>query len=81
MLIDSVNTRKFQLQWIRKKIGLVSQEPILFASTIKENLAYGKDGATLEEIHVSFEIANAAKVISILPQVLILYIYIYIYRS
>ena len=35
---------------VRKKIGLVSQEPALFATTIKENIAYGKDGATLEEI-------------------------------
>ena len=74
VIIDSVNTRKFQLQWIRKKIGLVSQEPILFASTIKENLAYGKDGATLEEIHVSSELANATKFISRLGQVLIFFI-------
>ena len=71
VLIDSVNIRKFQLQWIRKKIGLVSQEPILFASTIKENIAYGKYGATLEEIHVSSELANATKFISRLGQVLI----------
>ena len=75
VFIDSVNIRKFQLQWIRKKIGLVSQEPILFASTIKENLAYGKDGATLEEIHVASELANAAKFISRLGQVLIFFIY------
>ena len=75
MLIDSVNIRKFQLQWIRKKIGLISQEPILFASIIKENLAYGKDGATLEEIHVAFELANATKFISRLGQVLIFFIY------
>ena len=64
MLIDNVNIRKFQLQRIREKIGLVSQEPILFASTIQENLAYGKYGATLEEIHVASELANAAKFIS-----------------
>ena len=75
MIIDSVNTRKFQLQWIRKKIGLVSQGPILFASTIKENLVYGKDGATLEEIHVAFELSNETKFISRLGQVLIFFIY------
>jgi len=75
VLIDNVNIRQFQLQWIRQKIGLVSQEPILFASTIKENVAYGKDGATLEEIHVASDIANAAKFISRLGQVLIFFIY------
>ena len=75
VLIDSVNIKKFQLQWIRKKIGLVSQEPILFARTIKENITYGKYGATLEEIHVASELANAAKFISRLGQVLIFYIY------
>jgi len=76
VLIDSVNIKQFQLQWIRQKIGLVSQEPVLFACTIKENIAYGKDGATLEEIHVAAELANAEKFISKMPQVLILYIYI-----
>jgi ABC-type multidrug transport system fused ATPase/permease subunit len=69
VLIDSVNIKQFQLKWIRQKIGLVSQEPALFATTIKENIAYGKDGATLEEIQAAAELANAAKFISKMPQV------------
>ncbi|BBG99357.1 P-glycoprotein 11 [Prunus dulcis] len=68
VLIDGINLKEFQLKWIRSKIGLVSQEPVLFASNIKENIAYGKDGATLEEIEAAAQLANAAKFIDKLPQ-------------
>ncbi|BFG25063.1 hypothetical protein CerSpe_113370 [Prunus speciosa] len=68
VLIDGINLKEFQLKWIRSKIGLVSQEPVLFASNIKENIAYGKDGATLEEIKAAAQLANAAKFIDKLPQ-------------
>ena len=70
VLIDGINLKEFQLKWIREKIGLVSQEPALFSSSIKDNIAYGKDGATLEEIRAATELANAAKFIDKLPQVL-----------
>ncbi|KAG5019779.1 hypothetical protein JHK87_015634 [Glycine soja] len=52
---------------IRQLIGLVSQEPILFSCSIKENIAYGKDGATNEEIRAATELANAAKFIDRFP--------------
>ncbi|KAK4407429.1 ABC transporter B family member 11 [Sesamum angolense] len=68
VLIDGINIKEFQLRWIRGKIGLVSQEPVLFASSIKDNIAYGKDGASLEEIKAAAEHANAAKFIDQLPQ-------------
>lgn len=71
VLIDSINLKEFQLKWIRGKIGLVSQEPVLFASTIKDNIAYGKEGATIEEIRTAAELANAAKFIDKLPQVVL----------
>ncbi|KAJ1403008.1 P-loop containing nucleoside triphosphate hydrolase [Sesbania bispinosa] len=67
VLIDGVNLREFQLKWIRQKIGLVSQEPVLFTCSIKENIAYGKDGATDEEIKDAAELANAAKFIDKFP--------------
>jgi len=69
VLIDGVNLKEFQLRWIRSKIGLVSQEPVLFAATIKENIAYGKDNATDQEIRAAAELANAAKFIDKMPQV------------
>ncbi|KAF6172237.1 hypothetical protein GIB67_024859 [Kingdonia uniflora] len=68
VLIDGVNLKEFQLSWIREKIGLVSQEPVLFASSIKDNIAYEKDGATLEEIRAAAELANAANCIDKMPQ-------------
>ncbi|KAL6008850.1 ABC transporter B member 11 [Asimina triloba] len=72
VLIDGVNLKEFQLRWIRQKIGLVSQEPVLFASSIRDNIAYGKDGATIEEITAAAERANASKFIDKMPQVPIL---------
>ncbi|KAF3945020.1 hypothetical protein ACB098_02G072200 [Castanea mollissima] len=68
VLIDKINLREFQLKWIRQKIGLVSQEPVLFTCSIKDNIAYGKDNATTEEIRAAAELANAAKFIDKLPQ-------------
>ncbi|XP_025013137.1 ABC transporter B family member 21 isoform X2 [Ricinus communis] len=68
VLIDGVNLKEFQLKWIRKNIGLVSQEPLLFTSSIRENIAYGKEGATMEEIRAAADLANAANVINMLPK-------------
>ncbi|XP_061995041.1 ABC transporter B family member 21-like isoform X2 [Rosa rugosa] len=68
VLIDGVNIKEFQLKWIRQTIGLVSQEPVLFTGSIKDNIAFGKDGATTEEIATAAELANAAKFIALLPQ-------------
>lgn len=69
VLIDAINVKDYQLKWLRGKIGLVSQEPVLFNSTIKDNIAYGKDGATLDEIKSVAELANAATFIDKFPQV------------
>ncbi|KAF8043117.1 hypothetical protein BT93_A1459 [Corymbia citriodora subsp. variegata] len=68
VLIDGINLKEFQLKWIRSKIGLVSQEPVLFTCSIKDNIAYGKEGTTLEEIKAAAELANATKFIDKLPQ-------------
>ncbi|OMO70911.1 hypothetical protein COLO4_28443 [Corchorus olitorius] len=68
VLIDGINLKEFQLRWIRGKIGLVSQEPVLFASSIRDNIAYGKEGATIEEIRAAAQLANAANFIDKLPQ-------------
>ncbi|XXG67836.1 hypothetical protein AAC387_Pa06g1090 [Persea americana] len=63
VLIDGINLKKMRLGWIRENIGLVSQEPVLFATSIKENILYGRSGATLEEIRDSIKLANASKFI------------------
>lgn len=69
VLIDGNDLKKLQLKWIRSKIGLVSQEPILFATTIRENIAYGKENATDQEIKTAVELANASKFIDNFPEV------------
>lgn len=69
VLIDGIDIRRMNLGWIRGKISLVSQEPVLFSSTIRENIAYGKEDQTLEEIKRAVELANAAKFVDKLPNV------------
>ncbi|XP_004485974.1 ABC transporter B family member 9-like [Cicer arietinum] len=68
VLIDGVNMKNFQVRWIREQIGLVGQEPVLFTASIKENISYGKEGATDEEITTAITLANAKKFIDKLPQ-------------
>ncbi|XP_022553725.2 ABC transporter B family member 7-like [Brassica napus] len=70
VLIDGIALKKLQLRWIRSKIGLVSQEPILFATTIRENIVYGKEDASDEEIRTAVKLANATRFVDKLPQVL-----------
>ncbi|KAL2473720.1 ABC transporter B family member 9 [Forsythia ovata] len=68
VFLDGVNLKKLKLQWLRSQLGLVGQEPVLFATTMKENILYGKEDATDEEIRKAIELANAAKFIDKLPQ-------------
>uniref|UniRef100_A0A0D9YRB9 MDR-like ABC transporter n=1 Tax=Oryza glumipatula TaxID=40148 RepID=A0A0D9YRB9_9ORYZ len=67
VLLDGVNMKLLNLSRIRQKIGLVSQEPILFTTTIRENIEYGKKDASEEEIRRAIVLANAAKFIDKLP--------------
>ncbi|KAG5383524.1 hypothetical protein IGI04_034994 [Brassica rapa subsp. trilocularis] len=68
VLIDGIDLKKLQLRWIRRKIGLVSQEPILFATTIRENIVYGKEDASDEEIRTAVKLASATRFVDKLPQ-------------
>lgn len=69
VLVDGVNMKKLNIRWIREKIGLVSQEPVLFAGTIMENISYGKKDATDEEMREAIESSNSARFINKLPLV------------
>lgn len=76
VLLDGVEIQKFQVKWLRQKMGLVSQEPALFNDTIRSNIAYGKEGkATESEIISAAEMANAHKFISSLHEVSFSFIY------
>uniref|UniRef100_A0A0D9YDK1 MDR-like ABC transporter n=3 Tax=Oryza glumipatula TaxID=40148 RepID=A0A0D9YDK1_9ORYZ len=67
VLIDGINIKTLKLHWIRGKMSLVSQEPLLFMTSIKDNITYGKENATDEEIKRAAELANAANFIDKLP--------------
>uniref|UniRef100_A0A251SJ61 Putative ATP-binding cassette subfamily C member 8 n=2 Tax=Helianthus annuus TaxID=4232 RepID=A0A251SJ61_HELAN len=66
--VDGVRIDKLQLKWLRSQMGLVSQEPALFATTIKENILFGKEDATMEEVIEAAKASNAYNFISQLPQ-------------
>jgi ABC-type multidrug transport system fused ATPase/permease subunit len=50
VLVDGVDIRKLDVTYLRRKMGLVMQEPTLFNYTIKENVLYGNQTASNEEI-------------------------------
>ncbi|XP_054787002.1 putative ABC transporter B family member 8 isoform X2 [Prosopis cineraria] len=66
--VDGVDIRSLQLKWIRGKMGLVSQEPALFGTSIKENIMFGKPDATMEEAIAAAMAANAHNFIRQLPE-------------
>ncbi|QNA89920.1 ATP-binding cassette domain-containing protein [Massilia sp. Dwa41.01b] len=68
ILLDGVDIRSFAVADYRRNIGLVLQEPFLFFGTIAENIAYGKPGATREEIIAAARAAHAHEFILRLPQ-------------
>jgi ATP-binding cassette subfamily B (MDR/TAP) protein 1 len=59
VFVDGRNLKTMNLQSVRLHIALVSQEPTLFAMSIHDNIAYGKDGATEAEIIEAARAANA----------------------
>ncbi|KAF5961754.1 hypothetical protein HYC85_002963 [Camellia sinensis] len=68
ILLDGVGIEKMQLKWLRSQMGLVSQEPALFATTITENILFGKEKADMDEVIEAAQASNAHNFISQLPQ-------------
>jgi ATP-binding cassette subfamily B protein len=68
ILVDGIDIRRFAVSDYRRHIGLVLQEPFLFFGTVAENIAYGKPGATREEIVAAARAAHAHEFILRLPQ-------------
>lgn len=62
-----MDIKTLQLQWLRDQIGLVNQEPALFATTILENILYGKPDATMAEVEAAASAANAHSFVTLLP--------------
>ncbi|XP_021768214.1 ABC transporter B family member 2-like [Chenopodium quinoa] len=68
VLLDGNDIRELDLNWLRQQIGLVNQEPALFATSIRENILYGKDDATLDEITRAAKLSEAISFINNLPE-------------
>lgn len=66
--IDGHDIKKLRLRSLRRHIALVQQEPALFATTIHENILYGRDGASDAEIVEAAQAANAHNFICCLPE-------------
>ena len=68
ILIDGVNVKEYKLSALRNKIGYIPQKALLFTGTIADNLRYGKEDATLEEMERAIDIAQATEFVSQKPQ-------------
>ena len=70
-VIDNSSTTSLNINWLRSQIGLVSQEPILFSCSIRDNIAYGDNARqiSMEEIIEVAKMANIHSFISSLPKV------------
>lgn len=68
LLLDGNDLRELGLAALRRQIGIVSQETILFSGTVQENLLLAKPDATAEEVHAALEAANAREFVEELPE-------------
>ncbi|KOF58018.1 MULTISPECIES: ABC transporter ATP-binding protein [Clostridium] len=66
--VDGIDTREFKRNDLRKMFGMVLQDTWLFNGTIRDNIAYGRDGATEEEIIAASKAAHADHFIRTLPE-------------
>ena len=66
--IDGRNAQEYPLKWLRSQMAMVSQEVLLFGGTVEENIAYGRPGASKEEIIAAARQANAMEFIEHLPK-------------
>ncbi|KAL9297434.1 hypothetical protein ACSQ67_023330 [Phaseolus vulgaris] len=67
VFLDGRDLKLYNLRWLRSHLGLVQQEPIIFSTTIRENILYARHNATEAEMKEAARIANAHHFISSLP--------------
>lgn len=68
ILVDGVDVRKYPFVQLRRKIGLVPQKAVLFGQTLRENMRWGKEDASDEEIWKALRTAQAADFVQALPE-------------
>jgi ATP-binding cassette, subfamily B, multidrug efflux pump len=64
ILVDNVNIKDMAQHYLRNKIGIVPQKAVLFSGTIRDNIKYGKEDATDDEISNALDIAEATEFVS-----------------
>ena len=67
VLLDGTDLREFQLSSLRRNVSMVLQPPLVFPATVRENIAYGRPGASLAEIERAAELAQLAPFLRRLP--------------
>ncbi|KAK9684161.1 hypothetical protein RND81_10G190600 [Saponaria officinalis] len=67
IFLDGRDLKQFNLRWLRSHLGLVQQEPVIFSTTIRENIIYARHNASEAEMKEAARIANAHHFISSLP--------------
>lgn len=68
ILIDGVDLRQFELHSLRRKLAVVSQDTFIFNTSVRNNIAYGTEGATDSDIAEAARLANALEFIQELPE-------------
>ncbi|WP_438022432.1 ABC transporter ATP-binding protein [Sorangium sp. So ce233] len=68
ILLDGHDLRALSPSWLRRQIGIVAQEPILFATSVADNIRYGREGASDEEVEAAARAANAHDFIQRFPE-------------
>jgi ATP-binding cassette subfamily B protein len=68
VLVDGVDVREFQYRTLRRQISIVPQEPVLFSTTVRENIAYGRPDATFDEVVEAAREAEADEFIRAMRQ-------------
>lgn len=68
ILLDGVDLREFDINSVRRRMAIVSQETFIFNASVRDNVAYGSEGASDSEIEAAVKMANADEFIDELPQ-------------
>jgi ATP-binding cassette subfamily B protein len=68
VLLDDISIETLQMNWLREHVAVVRQEPILFATSILDNIRYGRPTATREEVFAAAKAANAHDFVSDFPE-------------
>ena len=68
ILVDGHDIQDLDLTWLHRRVALISQEPVLFATTIKQNILYGVGTASDDDIRRACRMANALQFIEAFPE-------------